>query len=50
MAAPTAGGAQLMKINLASIFVDDQAKALAFYTELLVSNPRTTCPWGRPVG
>ena len=35
-----------MKINLASIFVDDQAKALAFYTELLGFQPKEDVPLG----
>jgi catechol 2,3-dioxygenase-like lactoylglutathione lyase family enzyme len=35
-----------MRINLASIFVDDQAKALAFYTDVLGFEPRTDIPMG----
>jgi catechol 2,3-dioxygenase-like lactoylglutathione lyase family enzyme len=35
-----------MKINLTSVFVDDQAKALAFYTEMLGFEKRTDIPMG----
>jgi catechol 2,3-dioxygenase-like lactoylglutathione lyase family enzyme len=35
-----------MRINLASVFVDDQAKALAFYTDLLGFEKRTDFPVG----
>jgi catechol 2,3-dioxygenase-like lactoylglutathione lyase family enzyme len=32
-----------MKISLTSVLVDDQAKALAFYTDVLGSRRITTC-------
>lgn len=35
-----------MRINLASVFVDDQAKALAFYTDVLGFEKRTDLPAG----
>jgi catechol 2,3-dioxygenase-like lactoylglutathione lyase family enzyme len=35
-----------MKINLASVFVDDQARALSFYTEVLGFEQRTDIPMG----
>ena len=35
-----------MRINLASIFVDDQVKALAFYTDVLGFEKRTDFPVG----
>ncbi|MCE0486963.1 VOC family protein [Ornithinimicrobium sediminis] len=35
-----------MKINLTSVFVDDQAQALAFYTEVLGFEKRTDIPMG----
>ncbi|GAA4258536.1 VOC family protein [Dactylosporangium darangshiense] len=35
-----------MKINLASVFVDDQAKALRFYTEVLGFAKKTDIPLG----
>jgi catechol 2,3-dioxygenase-like lactoylglutathione lyase family enzyme len=35
-----------MKINLASVFVDDQAKALRFYTEVLGFVKKTDIPFG----
>jgi catechol 2,3-dioxygenase-like lactoylglutathione lyase family enzyme len=35
-----------MKINLASVFVDDQAKALAFYTDVLGFLTKTDVPTG----
>jgi catechol 2,3-dioxygenase-like lactoylglutathione lyase family enzyme len=35
-----------MRINLASVFVDDQAEALAFYTEVLGFEPRSDIPLG----
>ena len=35
-----------MKINLASVFVDDQAKALAFYTDVLGFVTKTDVPTG----
>jgi predicted enzyme related to lactoylglutathione lyase len=35
-----------MKINLASVFVDDQAKALKFYTEVLGFAKKTDIPLG----
>ncbi|WP_089010047.1 VOC family protein [Micromonospora viridifaciens] len=35
-----------MRINLASVFVDDQAKALAFYTEVLGFAKKTDVPLG----
>jgi catechol 2,3-dioxygenase-like lactoylglutathione lyase family enzyme len=35
-----------MKISLTSVFVDDQAKALAFYTEMLGFEKRTDIPMG----
>ena len=35
-----------IRINLTSIFVDDQAKALAFYTEKLGFLPKTDVPLG----
>src|SRR3954452_14720827 len=36
-----------MKINLASVFVDDQDKALRFYTEILGFAKKTEIPLGR---
>ncbi|MEV8516811.1 VOC family protein [Dactylosporangium sp. NPDC051484] len=38
-----------MKINLASVFVDDQAKALRFYTEVLGFVKKTDIPLGAGV-
>ncbi|MER7008827.1 VOC family protein [Dactylosporangium sp. NPDC000555] len=38
-----------MKINLASVFVDDQAKALRFYTEVLGFVKKTDIPLGEGV-
>jgi catechol 2,3-dioxygenase-like lactoylglutathione lyase family enzyme len=35
-----------VRIHLASVFVDDQAEALAFYTEVLGFEPRTDIPFG----
>jgi len=35
-----------MKINLTSVLVDDQAKALRFYTDLLGFVPKTDIPVG----
>lgn len=35
-----------IRINLTSVFVDDQARALAFYTEVLGFEPRTDVPVG----
>jgi catechol 2,3-dioxygenase-like lactoylglutathione lyase family enzyme len=35
-----------MKINLSSVFVDDQAKALRFYTEVLGFVKKTEIPMG----
>lgn len=35
-----------MRINLASLFVDDQAKALRFYTEVLGFVKKTEIPFG----
>jgi catechol 2,3-dioxygenase-like lactoylglutathione lyase family enzyme len=35
-----------VRIHLASIFVDDQAAALAFYTDVLGFEPRTDVPLG----
>ena len=35
-----------MIINLASVFVDDQAKALAFYTDILGFEKKTDVPLG----
>ena len=35
-----------MRINLASVLVDDQAKALRFYTEVLGFLPKTDIPLG----
>ncbi|MGY1705650.1 VOC family protein [Geodermatophilus sp. SYSU D00697] len=35
-----------MRINLTSVFVDDQAKALAFYTEKLGFTKKTDVPAG----
>jgi catechol 2,3-dioxygenase-like lactoylglutathione lyase family enzyme len=35
-----------MKINLTSVMVDDQAKALAFYTEILGFVKKTDIPMG----
>ena len=34
-----------MRIHLASVFVDDQAKALDFYTNILGFEPRTDIPF-----
>jgi catechol 2,3-dioxygenase-like lactoylglutathione lyase family enzyme len=36
-----------MRINLASLFVDDQAKALRFYTEVLGFVKKTEIPLGQ---
>ncbi len=36
----------IMRINLASIFVDDQVKALAFYTDVLGFEKKTDLPAG----
>ncbi|SCF10166.1 Catechol 2,3-dioxygenase [Micromonospora viridifaciens] len=36
----------MIRINLASVFVDDQAKALAFYTEVLGFAKKTDVPLG----
>lgn len=38
-----------MKINLSSVFVDDQAKALRFYTEVLGFVKKTEVPLGEGV-
>jgi catechol 2,3-dioxygenase-like lactoylglutathione lyase family enzyme len=35
-----------MRIHLSSVFVDDQAKALAFYTDVLGFEARTDIPLG----
>ena len=35
-----------MRINLASVFVDDQVKALAFYTDVLGFEKKTDLPAG----
>lgn len=35
-----------MRIHLASVYVDDQAKALAFYTEVLGFVPKADIPLG----
>ncbi|WP_091202285.1 VOC family protein [Micromonospora narathiwatensis] len=35
-----------MRVNLASVFVDDQEKALAFYTEVLGFEKKTEIPLG----
>lgn len=35
-----------IRINLTSVFVDDQAKALAFYTEMLGFLPKQDVPLG----
>jgi len=35
-----------MRIHLSSLFVDDQAKALAFYTEILGFKKKTDIPLG----
>ena len=36
----------MLRINVTSVFVDDQAKALAFYTDKLGFTPRTDVPAG----
>jgi catechol 2,3-dioxygenase-like lactoylglutathione lyase family enzyme len=36
-----------MKINLASVFVDDQDKALSFYTDVLGFEKKTEVPLGQ---
>ena len=36
----------MIRINITSVFVDDQAKALAFYTEKLGFVPKTDVPAG----
>jgi len=36
----------LIRVNLASVFVDDQEKALAFYTEVLGFEKKTEIPLG----
>ena len=35
-----------IRINLTSVFVDDQAKALAFYTDMLGFVPKNDIPLG----
>ncbi len=35
-----------MRINLASVFVDDQTEALTFYTDVLGFEPRSDIPLG----
>ena len=35
-----------MRINVASVLVDDQEKALRFYTEILGFNEKTNVPVG----
>ena len=37
-----------MKIHLASVMVDDQAKALSFYTDILGFLPKTDVDMGGP--
>ena len=37
-----------MRIDLASVLVDDQAKALAFYTDVLGFLPKTDVDMGGP--
>ena len=39
-----------MKIKLTSVMVDDQDKALAFYTEVSASSRSTTSPWASTNG
>jgi DNA-binding transcriptional ArsR family regulator len=39
-------GADVLRINVTSVFVDDQAKALAFYTDKLGFLPKTDVPAG----
>ena len=36
----------MLRITVTSVFVDDQAKALAFYTDKLGFRPRTDVPAG----
>ncbi|SCL55004.1 hypothetical protein GA0070604_3116 [Micromonospora eburnea] len=36
----------MIRVNLASVFVDDQAKALTFYTEVLGFEKKTDIPLG----
>lgn len=36
----------MIRVNLASVFVDDQEKALAFYTEVLGFEKKTEIPLG----
>ena len=38
----------MIRINLASVLVDDQAKALAFYTEVLGFQKKNDIPLGGP--
>src|ERR1700716_4259688 len=45
MATPAKGGA--MKITLTSVLVDDQARALAFYTDVLGFQKKTDVPLGQ---
>jgi catechol 2,3-dioxygenase-like lactoylglutathione lyase family enzyme len=40
------GRADMLRINVTSIFVDDQAKALAYYTDKLGFEPKTDEPAG----
>ncbi len=39
-------GTMMMRITLSSVFVDDQAKALRFYTEVLGFEKKTDMPMG----
>ena len=36
----------MLRINITSVFVDDQTKALAFYTDKLGFSPRNDVPAG----
>jgi catechol 2,3-dioxygenase-like lactoylglutathione lyase family enzyme len=39
-----------MRINLSSVYVDDQDKALKFYTEVLGFEKKTEIRWARRAG
>jgi len=39
-----------VRINLTSVFVDDQEKALRFYTDVLGFVKKTEVPWASTAG
>jgi catechol 2,3-dioxygenase-like lactoylglutathione lyase family enzyme len=43
---PVAAGGMTMRINLASVLVDDQERALRFYTDILGFKEKTNVPMG----